>query len=97
MSKADKKNNTGKKNILYFIAKFILHIIWPVFPYKIVGRENLYTDDPVLISCNHISYMDPVFIVLAMKKRRKIFFLPRVRFLKISLFPVFSFLRSYTY
>ena len=68
MSKADKKNNTGKKNILYFIAKFILHVIWLVFPYKIVGRENLYTDDPVLISCNHISYMDPVFIVMATEK-----------------------------
>ena len=82
MSKAEKKNNKGKKNILYFIAKFILHVIWLVFPYKIVGRENLYTDDPVLISCNHLSYMDPVFIVLAMKKRRKIYFLAKSEIFK---------------
>lgn len=56
------------------LRRIILTIIRPlvkiVFPYRLVGLENLQLKqgERVIICCNHISIVDPVFLLLASKQ-----------------------------
>jgi len=49
---------------------FILRpLIWLLFPYKMIGKENIpKTKEPLIVACNHISMLDPVFLLIAMKR-----------------------------
>lgn len=42
-----------------------------IFPFKVMGRENVpAADDPtkIILCCNHISYIDPVYLILAQRR-----------------------------
>ncbi len=53
---------------------FLLAVIRPlfklIFPYRVKGLENLTSQDGngVIICCNHISVVDPVFVLLGQKR-----------------------------
>ncbi len=44
-------------------------IIFLLFPYKKIGTENIpQNHEPYVVCCNHISMVDPVFLLLAFKR-----------------------------
>ncbi|HCC34123.1 MAG TPA: 1-acyl-sn-glycerol-3-phosphate acyltransferase [Ruminococcaceae bacterium] len=43
-------------------------VLFFIFPMKIVGRENVPKTGGIVLCCNHISYMDPVYLSLAVKR-----------------------------
>lgn len=52
--------------MLYPLIVFLAWIIWHlVFRIRVIGRENLKTDRPFVLAPNHISAIDPVFVVVA--------------------------------
>ena len=57
-------------------------IVWPIFhilfPYEVIGREKLYNRKEGYVVCaNHISFLDPVYIIYAMKRKNRIFFMAK--------------------
>lgn len=43
-------------------------LIYLLFPYKMIGRDTLPRDGkPYVVCCNHISMVDPVFLLLAFR------------------------------
>ncbi len=48
--------------LLYIFAKAIFSLILKIKGYKIVGQENVPTEGPVIIACNHISLWDPIIV-----------------------------------
>lgn len=52
--------------MVYLIAMPLAWVIWHiVFNFKVIGRENLIKDRGFVMVCNHISAIDPVFLILA--------------------------------
>lgn len=55
-------------------ARLILNLARPlifiIFPYKVIGAQNVPEQDgkPVILCSNHISFMDPVFLLLSIKR-----------------------------
>ncbi len=56
--------------MLYNFSHFIL---WPVFRwvfgFEVVGWEKVPREGPVILCCNHASFLDPPIVGLAMRKR----------------------------
>ncbi len=52
-----------KGSAFYKFAKFITAVYFTtVFRCKYIGRENVPTEGPVVIVCNHISMIDPILL-----------------------------------
>lgn len=54
-----------------FLLAFFKPLFWLLFPYKAEGKENLPLPDdgrPMMICANHISDIDPVFLLMAQKR-----------------------------
>ncbi|MDO5602068.1 MAG: lysophospholipid acyltransferase family protein [Oscillospiraceae bacterium] len=52
--------------MFYCIMVPLAWLVWHLaFRIKVVGRENIVRDRPVVIICNHLSAIDPVFLILA--------------------------------
>ena len=49
-------------SIVYVIAKIL-------YPFKAKGRENIPEEGGIILCSNHISLLDPVFIILTSKRR----------------------------
>ncbi len=59
-----------KENRFYTFARAIVRVLCAIiFPYKVVGLENVPAEGPVLLCCNHVSMIDPVFLACALKRR----------------------------
>ena len=57
-------------------------LVWPLFhilfPFKVIGREKLTNREQGYVVCaNHISFLDPVYIIFAMKRKNRIFFMAK--------------------
>ncbi|MBQ9413716.1 MAG: 1-acyl-sn-glycerol-3-phosphate acyltransferase, partial [Clostridia bacterium] len=63
--------------ILLVIAR---PLAWFLFPFKLIGRENIPADRPVVVCCNHISALDPLFLLYGC--RRPIFFMGKEELFK---------------
>lgn len=55
----------------------IYAIVWPIFhllfPYKIIGKDKLRNQKQGYVLCaNHISLLDPVYLVFALTKKNRI-------------------------
>ncbi|WP_156289247.1 lysophospholipid acyltransferase family protein [Oceanobacillus salinisoli] len=62
--------------MLYKIAKYALAIIlYPLYRIKVIGKENIPKEGPVLICSNHISNFDPP--VVGITSRRDIYFMAK--------------------
>ena len=58
------------KNRFYAVCRLIvLPILHLLFPYKIVGRENLPAEGPALLCANHVSVIDPLFLACGLKRQ----------------------------
>ncbi len=52
--------------MLYWIILPLAWLAWHlVFRIKVIGRENLIQDRGFVLAPNHLSALDPVFVVLA--------------------------------
>lgn len=58
-----------------FARKVVAIIFFPLFRIRIIGRENIPIDGPVIISSNHISNMDPP--VVGITSPRDIYFMAK--------------------
>jgi 1-acyl-sn-glycerol-3-phosphate acyltransferase len=57
------------KNLWYQTWRVIFHTLFSAFfDIRVYGRENIPTDGPVLLICNHQSYLDPPLCGMAIKR-----------------------------
>lgn len=63
-------------------------IIYLLFPYKILNKNSLPKNKGVILCCNHISYIDPIYLIFGQPKHH-ISFLAKAELFKV---PVFSFI-----
>ncbi len=50
-------------------------LVWLLFPYRVIGRENIPQGGKVILCCNHISLYDPILLLLGQK--RPIYFMAK--------------------
>lgn len=70
-------------------GRFLLCILRPIifllFPYKMIGKENIPKEQgPLIVCCNHISMVDPVFLLIGTK--RPIYFMAKDSLFKNRIF-----------
>ena len=64
------------KNRFYAFARLVvMPILHFLFPFKIIGKENIPAEGPALICSNHVSVIDPLFLACGLK--RQIFFIAK--------------------
>lgn len=51
--------------VIVALARPLLHLI---FPHRIIGRENVPAEGPVMLCSNHVSLIDPLFIAGAVRR-----------------------------
>jgi 4-hydroxy-3-methylbut-2-enyl diphosphate reductase len=81
---------------IYFICKAILYVFLKVFNrLEVIGAENIPLKGGVIVAANHVSYMDPPVIGVALKRRATymaregLFKIPLLgSFIKMFAFPV---------
>ena len=57
-------------SVLYHVLRFIFYpILRLLFPYRVFGREKFPENGRCILCANHISYFDPIYLILAQKKR----------------------------
>ena len=69
-----------------FLLAFFKPLFWLLFPYKIVGKENVPPQGdptPLMLCPNHISNLDPVFLLMAMK--RHVYYMAKAELFKNKL------------
>ncbi|MFQ5989838.1 MAG: lysophospholipid acyltransferase family protein [Candidatus Methylomirabilales bacterium] len=54
----------------YRACQIFLPIIAPVFRFQVVGKEEVPPTGGVILAANHVSYVDPVFIGVALAERQ---------------------------
>lgn len=72
--------NTGNKRKktmwLYAFGRFLLRLFyWPVYRIRVVGRENVPAEGPVLLCSNHVAMKDP--IMLGVVQKRQVFYMAK--------------------
>ncbi len=56
--------------MIYWVSYFIIKLFSAVlFPFKIVGRENIPSQGGFIFASNHLSYLDPVIVGLCVWRR----------------------------
>ena len=57
-------------NLLFKVLVSIVYVIAKIlYPFKAKGRENIPEEGGIILCSNHISLLDPVFIILTSKRR----------------------------
>lgn len=73
------------KVIKYIIRRLVIYLLFILsailYPHRVYGRENIPKDIPYLIYGNHISVIDPVFIVTTFINRNT-FYMGKVELFK---------------
>lgn len=71
--------------MLWTIAYYLSGPLFKIFyRFKVVGRENIPPKGPAILVSNHLSYLDPIVLGLAVK--RKIYFMAKEELFRIPLF-----------
>ena len=67
LSRAEEYGKWGTfGRVLKAIVRPLFHLL---FPFSVKGKENIPADDrPLIVCCNHISMIDPVFLLFAQKQ-----------------------------
>ncbi len=77
--------------MLYSIA---YTIVWPIFrllfPYKVIGKDKLQQVDGGFVVCgNHISMLDPIYIVFAFSKKHRVHYMAKEELFRNKIFAWF--------
>ena len=83
-------------DFLYGLARTVLFILFKVFNrLEVFGSENIPERGGIIVAANHVSYLDPPVIGVALKRRasyiakEKLFKIPLLgRFIRAYCFPV---------
>ncbi|MNI15081.1 1-acyl-sn-glycerol-3-phosphate acyltransferase [compost metagenome] len=71
--------------MLYRLGRFLFRILFfTVFRLRVVGRENVPTDGPVVLCANHTSLLDPPLLGTPLK--RKVHFMAKAELFDIPVF-----------
>jgi 1-acyl-sn-glycerol-3-phosphate acyltransferase len=60
-------------------------MVMPLFRFRVVGKEGLPTNGGVILAANHVSYVDPLFIGVALVERQ-LHFLAKEELFRSALF-----------
>lgn len=72
--------------MFYTLVRLLLIVMLkPLFRYEVRGRRNIPKSGPVILAVNHVSYLDPVIVALAIGPR-PINFMAKSELLKIPVF-----------
>ncbi len=73
---AKKIRKAKRKGWLYAVGQFLLTLFYyPVYRIRVVGKENLPKEGPVLLCSNHVAMKDPV--MLGVTQRRQVFYMAK--------------------
>lgn len=65
---------TGKRSILYEIARVLAMILFHTFmPVKCIHREKLDREAPYIVVANHLHALDPIVMAMHIRKRQIVF------------------------
>ena len=71
-------------NKFYSLVYSVLWVLAGIlFPWKVVGRENVPQEGGVVICANHTSFLDPILVLLAATKKRQIHVVAKAELFKI--------------
>ncbi len=71
--------------IIYSVCKHICYIILKVFcRIELINYQNIPSKGPVIIACNHVSYLDP--LIAGFGTRRRVYFLAKASLFKNRFF-----------
>lgn len=66
----ENKQRKGNHRILFGVARIILTpLLKLLYFYEFTNKNTLPKDGGFIICCNHISYIDPIFVALGQKRR----------------------------
>jgi 1-acyl-sn-glycerol-3-phosphate acyltransferase len=70
----------------YWIGAHLLHIIFRNFLHlKVYGKENIPKEGGVIVAANHISYLDPPLLGVAMMPYRKLYYIAKRELFRIPI------------
>lgn len=73
------------RNALYTFTQVVLGpLFWALYRFRVTGRENVPPDGPVIVAANHMSYLDPIALGLAVYPRR-VFFMAKAELFAIPI------------
>ncbi len=73
---AKQTRKAKRKGWLYAVGQFLLRLFYyPVYRMKVIGRENIPQEGPVLLCSNHVAMKDPVMLGVA--QRRQVFYMAK--------------------
>jgi len=67
------------------VRLLLIVVLKPLFRYEVRGRHNIPKSGPVILAVNHVSYLDPVMVAVAIGPR-PINFMAKSELLKIPVF-----------
>lgn len=71
-----KKRAAKRKGAFYALGQFLLRLFYyPVYRLKVIGKENIPKEGPVLLCSNHIAMKDPV--LLGVVQPRQVFYIAK--------------------
>ncbi|MDD3428779.1 MAG: lysophospholipid acyltransferase family protein [Oscillospiraceae bacterium] len=75
--------------MFYVIIVTLAWLVWHIgFRIKVIGKENLIKDRGFVMVCNHISAIDPVFLVISRLWGKKLLIMAKQEVFEVN--PVFS-------
>ncbi len=75
-------------NFLYWFFKTIFYIVLKVFNrLEVIGSENVPEKGGVIVAANHVSYLDPIVIGVALKRRAT--YIAKQELFKVPLLGIF--------
>ncbi|WP_322180407.1 lysophospholipid acyltransferase family protein [Neglectibacter caecimuris] len=73
---AKEKRKAKRMGWLYAVGQFLLRLFYvPVYRIRVIGRENVPKEGPVLLCSNHVTMKDPV--ILGIAQRRQVFYMAK--------------------
>lgn len=69
----------------YRALQIFLPMIMPVFRFRVVGKEGVPGTEGVILAANHVSYLDPIFIGVALVERQ-LHFMAKEELFRVPIF-----------
>ncbi len=63
------KKNVGQNTFYWIVRNIVAALCRVFFPMKVVDADKVPSTGPVMVCCNHVSFMDAVLLACALKRR----------------------------